>query len=56
VTAGYAENGFKFFETRVLGCSKNKSSFFSKFLFIVYDVWEQSEGIGLKLDALRMRL
>jgi hypothetical protein len=29
---------------------------FSKFLFIAYDVWEQSGKEGLKLDALMMRL
>jgi hypothetical protein len=28
----------------------------SKILFIAYDVWGQSEGIGLKIDALLMRL
>jgi hypothetical protein len=30
---------------KVLGCSKNKK-IFSKFLFIAYDVWEQSEKSG----------
>jgi hypothetical protein len=33
-----------------------KEEFSPKFLFIAYDVWEQAERIGLKLDALLMRL
>jgi hypothetical protein len=40
---------------KLLGCSKKKK-IFPKFLFIAFDVWEQSERIGLKLDALLMRL
>jgi hypothetical protein len=39
----------------LLGCSKKNVVFF-KFLSIAYDVREQAEGIGLKLDALMKRL
>jgi hypothetical protein len=35
---------------------QKKKKIFFKVLFIAYDVWEKSERIGLKLDALLMRL
>jgi hypothetical protein len=33
-------------EIKVLGCFQKRKSIFVKFLFIAYDVWEQSEKAG----------
>jgi hypothetical protein len=37
---------FEFFSKRSVGLFKKEENFPQKFLFIAYDVWEQSEKTG----------